>query len=225
MSRMDQGRGARSLEARRARGDQVGTPAPRGSSGVRSLLRVVCPVARSRAAHRSEHGARDCEGLPEPGEQGARQNAPVRRALRVRSQLALEREGDADAAADPGGRVPQGEDRRMTTATVDRPHAGTKKRIPKTPKPTDPVTRYARAVVERNPALVLPMLRPMLELTETAAADREARGRQIAAWTIVVGRAVRQACERHLRDLRRQKTAGFPYYFDGAAAQHIVDFF
>lgn len=42
---------------------------------------------------------------------------------------------------------------------------------------------------------------------------------------IVAGRAVRQACLRHERDLRRQRTEAFPYYFDRAGAQHIIDFF
>ena len=42
---------------------------------------------------------------------------------------------------------------------------------------------------------------------------------------IVAGRAVRLACERHLRDLDRQRTRAFPYYFDPTDAQHIIDFF
>lgn len=42
---------------------------------------------------------------------------------------------------------------------------------------------------------------------------------------ILAGRAVRLACERHLRDLERQRTRGFPYYFDELAARHIIDFF
>lgn len=58
--------------------------------------------------------------------------------------------------------------------------------------PSDPVTRYARRVLEGE---------------------------------IVAGRAVRQACQRHLTDLGRQRTPEFPYYFDPVAAQHIIDFF
>ena len=43
---------------------------------------------------------------------------------------------------------------------------------------------------------------------------------------IAAGRAVRLACERHLRDVNRQRTKGFPYWFDAkGAAQHIIDFF
>lgn len=47
----------------------------------------------------------------------------------------------------------------------------------------------------------------------------------VTSGTIVAGRAVRLACERHLRDLTRERTPAFPYYFDRAAAQHIIDFF
>jgi phage terminase large subunit-like protein len=114
----------------------------------------------------------------------------------------------------------------MTTATAERPRG---KRAPKAPVHDDPVTRYARAVVERNAELVLPMIRTILTSSGPMAgrtpAALEARARQIAAWTIVVGRAVRQACQRHLTDLARQKTEAFPYAFDAAAAQHIIDFF
>lgn len=42
---------------------------------------------------------------------------------------------------------------------------------------------------------------------------------------MVAGRTVRQACDRHERDLARQRTVDFPYYFDVVAAQHIIDFF
>lgn len=47
----------------------------------------------------------------------------------------------------------------------------------------------------------------------------------VLAGEIIAGRAVRLACERHLRDLERQRTEDFPYYFDAAAAQRIIDFF
>lgn len=108
----------------------------------------------------------------------------------------------------------------MATATAERP----RERTPSSPWPTDPCTAYARAIVEREPAHVLPMITAILESGEDAGAV-EARARQIAAWTIIVGRAVRLACERHLNDLRRQQTPEFPYYFEVPAAQHIVDFF
>ena len=42
---------------------------------------------------------------------------------------------------------------------------------------------------------------------------------------VLAGRAVRLACARHLRDLTRQRSAEFPFYYDDKAAQHIVDFF
>lgn len=47
----------------------------------------------------------------------------------------------------------------------------------------------------------------------------------VCAGRIVAGRAVRQACQRHLTDLTRQRTTAFPYYFDPKAAQHLIDFF
>jgi phage terminase large subunit-like protein len=47
----------------------------------------------------------------------------------------------------------------------------------------------------------------------------------VCAGRIVASRAVRQACQRHLRDLTRQRSEAFPYYFDASAAQHIIDFF
>ena len=55
------------------------------------------------------------------------------------------------------------------------------------------------------------------------AATRYAQ--RVGAGEIVAGRAVRLACERHLRDLARQRTEAFPYYYDPKAADHIVDFF
>jgi phage terminase large subunit-like protein len=42
---------------------------------------------------------------------------------------------------------------------------------------------------------------------------------------IITGRAVRQACERHLRNLAQQRTPDFPYWFDVDAAQDVIDFF
>jgi phage terminase large subunit-like protein len=43
--------------------------------------------------------------------------------------------------------------------------------------------------------------------------------------TIITGRAVRQACERHLRNLAQQRTPDFPYWFDTESAEHVIDFF
>jgi phage terminase large subunit-like protein len=47
----------------------------------------------------------------------------------------------------------------------------------------------------------------------------------VLAGRIVAGRAVRQACERHFRDLERQCTVAFPYVFDVGAACHVIEFF
>ncbi len=47
----------------------------------------------------------------------------------------------------------------------------------------------------------------------------------VTSGTILAGRAVRLACERHLRALTNERTAAFPFYFDKGAAQHIIDFF
>lgn len=45
------------------------------------------------------------------------------------------------------------------------------------------------------------------------------------AGKIITGRAVRLACERHLRDYQRQGARDFPYQFNAKAAKHIIDFF
>ena len=83
-------------------------------------------------------------------------------------------------------------ERAPKSAAVGKRRAGSKRsRAANTPT-SDPVTAYARAVVD---------------------------GR------VRTGRAVRLTCERHLRDLARQKTDAFPYVFDSGAAQHIIDFF
>jgi phage terminase large subunit-like protein len=47
----------------------------------------------------------------------------------------------------------------------------------------------------------------------------------VSAGVIVAGRAVRLACQRHLNNLASERTAAFPYYFDRASAQHVIDFF
>lgn len=74
----------------------------------------------------------------------------------------------------------------------------------------------------------------------TAVAERPRKGRRAApppldavsayardvlSGAIVAGRAVRLACERHERDMARQRTAAFPYYFDARAAEHVIRFF
>lgn len=52
-----------------------------------------------------------------------------------------------------------------------------------------------------------------------------AYARDVRSGAVVAGRAVRLACQRHERDLSRQRTQDFPYYFDAVKAQHIIDFF
>ena len=52
----------------------------------------------------------------------------------------------------------------------------------------------------------------------TEHAKAVASGREIA------GELHRLACERHLRDLKRQNTKDFPYYYDLAAANDIIEF-
>lgn len=80
----------------------------------------------------------------------------------------------------------------MSPATATRSsHRSTQNRK-RPPIPTDPVSRYARRVLDGQ---------------------------------IVAGRAVRLACERHFRDLARQRTVDFPYYFDASAAKHVIAFF
>lgn len=60
------------------------------------------------------------------------------------------------------------------------------------PPAIDPVTRYARAVLDGS---------------------------------VLAGRAVRLACERHERNLQQQRTEGFPYYWDVPAAEYFIGFF
>jgi phage terminase large subunit-like protein len=47
----------------------------------------------------------------------------------------------------------------------------------------------------------------------------------VASGEIVAGRLVRMACERHLRDLDRQGSPEFPYWFDEERASQAFDFF
>lgn len=47
----------------------------------------------------------------------------------------------------------------------------------------------------------------------------------VVAGRYVVGKLVRLACERHLRDLSRQRTKDFPFYFDEERAERAIGFF
>jgi phage terminase large subunit-like protein len=52
-----------------------------------------------------------------------------------------------------------------------------------------------------------------------------AYAREVVAEKIVAGPSARAACKRHLKDLARQRTTEFPFYFDRHAAQRALDFF
>src|SRR6266404_5266470 len=47
----------------------------------------------------------------------------------------------------------------------------------------------------------------------------------VLAGKVPVGRWVKLACERHRRDIKRQRTESFPFYFSIQRAQRIIDFF
>lgn len=68
-------------------------------------------------------------------------------------------------------------------------------------------------------------------MTESPRRPRESYGAEttqyaedVVAGRIVAGRLIRLACERHLRDLERQATPGFPYYFCEWYAGDVCDF-
>lgn len=48
--------------------------------------------------------------------------------------------------------------------------------------------------------------------------------RRVAAGTVITGELHRLACQRHLRDLERQDTAAFPYYWDSEAAERVLEY-
>lgn len=55
--------------------------------------------------------------------------------------------------------------------------------------------------------------------------DRVTRyARAVVAGKVVAGELHRLACQRHLNDLKRQKTADFPYYYNPDKAQEILDY-
>ena len=49
-----------------------------------------------------------------------------------------------------------------------------------------------------------------------------AYAREVVAGRVVCGDLHRQACKRHLRDLDKQRTAAFPYYWDAEAAERVL---
>jgi phage terminase large subunit-like protein len=67
----------------------------------------------------------------------------------------------------------------------------------------------------------------MARAPRTAAQIAEQYARDVIGGRIVVCELTRLACRRHLDDLKRWGRAArheHPYWFDGAAAQHVVDF-
>src|SRR5690606_24038791 len=52
-----------------------------------------------------------------------------------------------------------------------------------------------------------------------------AYAKAVTAGQVTAGRGVRQACQRHLDDVARQSSEGFPYRFDVKAARAIIEFF
>lgn len=48
--------------------------------------------------------------------------------------------------------------------------------------------------------------------------------REVVAGNIVAGELHRLACERHLNDLKRERTEDFPYYYDPGKAQEIITY-
>lgn len=57
-------------------------------------------------------------------------------------------------------------------------------------------------------------------MTDRATAYTE----RVCAGDVVCGKLHRLACERHLRDLERQRTDAFPYYWDPEESQRIIGF-
>ena len=69
---------------------------------------------------------------------------------------------------------------------------------------------------------LLILLLGILLVAEGYAAERYIR--DVLSGKQTVCRYTRLAFERHMRDLERQNTKEFPYYFDPAPARHIIDF-
>lgn len=56
-------------------------------------------------------------------------------------------------------------------------------------------------------------------------ADRATEyAREVVAGKVVCGKLHKLACQRHLNDLKRQRTADFPFYYDESAAARVIDF-
>ena len=48
--------------------------------------------------------------------------------------------------------------------------------------------------------------------------------RQVVAGRVVCGELHRLACERHLKDLERERTEAFPYYWDPPASNRVLEY-
>ena len=48
--------------------------------------------------------------------------------------------------------------------------------------------------------------------------------REVVAGRVVCGELHKLACQRHLNDLKRQRTASFPYYYDPEAAARVINY-
>lgn len=131
----------------------------------------------------------------------------------------------------------------MSPAVAERPKATRRKRdesvITEAPQLQllDPVTLYAFQVVDHPGARLRTGWTDESSPSFAAAAsvvrswpDFAAVAQTITGWPDrpcheLAGRAVVLACQRHFRDLDRQRTATFPYYFHLPSAQNIIDFF
>ncbi len=51
-----------------------------------------------------------------------------------------------------------------------------------------------------------------------------AYARRVVAGEVVCGELHKLACKRHLADLKKQRTASFPFYWDADAAHRVIDF-
>ena len=68
------------------------------------------------------------------------------------------------------------------------------------------------------------MTRPTAPVDRVTAYAKQIAAHRVAADGLRVGELHRLACERHLRDLQRQRTKAFPYYWDADAAAEAIDF-
>ena len=68
------------------------------------------------------------------------------------------------------------------------------------------------------------MTRPTPPVDRVTSYAKQIAAHRVAADGLRIGELHRLACERHLRDLQRQRTKAFPYYWDADAAAEAIDF-